>query len=83
MRFSALLSLALAPSLVLAQNATFLAGLVSALQSANLTQLITVASTVNGTSQGQSLLSDISNGSPFVIFAPTNEACKFHDINGH
>ncbi|KIP05779.1 hypothetical protein PHLGIDRAFT_73724, partial [Phlebiopsis gigantea 11061_1 CR5-6] len=74
MKLSALSALALVPSLAVAQNATFLSGLLSALQSANLTQLLTVASTVNGTARGQSLFASISDGSPFAIFAPNNEA---------
>ena len=76
MKVSAVSALALAPTLAMAQNATFINGLVSALTSANLTQLVSVAATINSTSTGQSLLADISNGGPFVIFAPSNDACK-------
>ena len=76
MKLATLSAMALAPSLAMAQNATFLAGLLSALQTQGLTQLITIASTLNGTTKGQSLLSSISDGSPFVIFAPNNQACK-------
>ncbi|EKM60330.1 uncharacterized protein PHACADRAFT_246191 [Phanerochaete carnosa HHB-10118-sp] len=74
MRYATLLSLALAPSAALAQNSTFFAGLVSALTNAGLTQLISVTSMINGTATGQEVLSDISNGSPYLLFAPNNDA---------
>ena len=76
MKLSALSTLVLTPALALAQDATFLTGLISALQSADLTQLITVAATINGTSVGQGLLSNISDGNAFTIFAPNNDACE-------
>ncbi|GJE96804.1 fasciclin domain-containing protein [Phanerochaete sordida] len=74
MRHAALLSLALAPSVALAQNSTILAGLVGALSAAGLTQLINVATTINSTSVGQSILANITSGSPFLLFAPNNDA---------
>ncbi|KAI0344315.1 FAS1 domain-containing protein [Trametopsis cervina] len=73
---TALLPLALLPA-ALAQNnssnSTFLAGLVGTLASAGLTQLVSVASSLNGTTFGQQLLTNLSSG-PYLIFAPNNDA---------
>lgn len=66
---------ALAPTLAVAQDASALASLVSALQNAGLTQLVQVASTLNGTEIGQQVLSNLTSGNPFVIFAPNDAAC--------
>jgi uncharacterized surface protein with fasciclin (FAS1) repeats len=74
----ALLSLAAAAS---AQNATSLAGLASALTSAGLTQLVSVATTLNGTAKGQQLLANITSGNPYLIFAPNNDAWKSAPAN--
>ena len=74
---SALLALvALASVLARAQNTSYINGLVSALEGAGLTQLVSVAATVNGTSVGQSLLADLTSGNAYTIFAPSNDACK-------
>ena len=59
-----------------AQNATFLAGFLQELQRQNLTSLAQAASTINGTTAGQLLLSVLGT-EPQTIFAPTNEACEF------
>jgi len=76
MKFSTALSLLAAASSALAQNQnmTVLTGLLQALQDANLTSLLSVASQVNGTSTGESLFAALSNGMPYVLFAPSNEA---------
>ncbi|PSR74188.1 hypothetical protein PHLCEN_2v10036, partial [Hermanssonia centrifuga] len=73
MLISLLALFTLAP-LALAQNETFLAGFVATLQSAGLTQLISIAGTLNGTANGQALLANISNGSPHLLFAPNDAA---------
>ena len=59
-----------------AQNATFLAGFLQELQRQNLTSLAQAASTINGTTAGQLLLSVLGT-EPQTIFAPNNEACEF------
>ena len=58
----------------MAQNLTFLTGLLSSLGSAGLTQIATVAQSINGTTVGRNLLLNISNGEPHILFAPTNAA---------
>ncbi|PCH33023.1 hypothetical protein WOLCODRAFT_53952, partial [Wolfiporia cocos MD-104 SS10] len=65
--------LATAPS-VLGQNWTFLEGLIGRLQSAGLTSLTGIASQLNSSDQGRSLLATISNGGSYVLFAPNNAA---------
>ena len=67
----------LLPSIIAAQNITFLADLLQSLQGAGLSQLVTVAGQLNSTEVGQYLLANISNGSPHVLFAPSNEACEY------
>lgn len=57
-----------------AQNTSAVAGLVGALTSAGLTQLVSIASTLNSTSAGQQLLQNITSGDPYLIFAPNNNA---------
>ncbi|TFY63873.1 hypothetical protein EVJ58_g2981 [Rhodofomes roseus] len=71
-----LLSLALlaAANSVVAQNSTFLDGLMSTLEHAGCTSLTQLASSLNSTSQGQYLLKTISNGDPYVLFAPNDTA---------
>ncbi|KAL1940559.1 hypothetical protein VTO73DRAFT_7994 [Trametes versicolor] len=64
--------LALAPA-VLAQNAV-LGELLQALNSSGLTRLSSIATQLNSTTAGQSLLSQLSSGTPFVLFAPTDNA---------
>jgi len=62
-------------------NLTFLAGLFGSLQSAGLTQLVTIAQGINSTTLGQSILANISNGSPHLLFAPTNAALQVAPSN--
>ncbi|KAI0735975.1 FAS1 domain-containing protein [Earliella scabrosa] len=75
MRFAASTSilLGLAP-IALGQNTTFLAGLLQSLTASGHTQLATTASQLNSSAAGQSVLSQLSSGSPFVLFAPSNQA---------
>lgn len=68
------LALLAAANAVVAQNTTFLAGLMSTLENAGCTSLTQLASSLNGTSQGQYLLKTISNGDPYVLFAPNDTA---------
>ncbi|KAI0770928.1 FAS1 domain-containing protein [Trametes elegans] len=66
--------LASAP-LALGQNVTILTELLSALTSSGHTRLASVATQLNSTSVGQSLLKQLSDGTPYVLFAPTDSAC--------
>jgi len=68
------LFLALLPVVAYAQNPSAVSGLVQALNQAGLTQLVQVAAQLNGTTVGQSLLSNLTSGDPFLVFAPNNEA---------
>jgi hypothetical protein len=61
---------ALAP-IVLGQS--YLDGLIQALNTSGLTQLASIATSLNGTAVGQGLLSQLPKGNK-TIFAPTNEA---------
>ena len=83
MRFAASTSilLGLAP-IALGQNTTFLAGLLQSLTASGHTQLATTASQLNSSAAGQSVLSQLSSGSPFVLFAPSNQACECLLSNG-
>ena len=74
--------LASAPT-VFGQNFTFLSGLLQTLTSAGHTQLASVATKLNSTAAGQSVLTQLSSGSPFVLFAPTDNACKSFDLLTH
>lgn len=56
-------------------NSTFLTGLISALQAANLTSLAMVATMINSTTSGQELLAGLATGN-YTIFAPTDVACE-------
>ena len=77
MKVSLFSLLTLAPAAVLAQNSSnILPGLVAALQHAGLTQTIQVAASLNGTATGLQIISNITNGLPHLIFAPTDDACK-------
>jgi len=71
---STVLLAALAPALAQAQNLTFFTGLFTQLQSVGVTQLATLASSLNSSSVGQSLLLNISNGEPHILFAPNDHA---------
>jgi len=74
---SSLLLAAVAPAaMAQSANLTFLTGLLGSLQSAGLTQLATIAQSINGTDVGQSLLANISNGNPHLLFAPTDVALQ-------
>lgn len=68
--------LASAPTIVFGQNSMFLSGLSQALASAGHAQLASAAAKLNGTTAGQLVLSQLSNGSPFLLFAPTDNACR-------
>ena len=57
-----------------AQNATYLAGFAQALNDVGLTQLATVATSINGTALGQQLLAALPTRN-WTIFAPDNTAC--------
>lgn len=71
-----LLALLAAASAVVAQNNTFLDGLMSTLSDAGASSLTQLAGQLNGSSQGQYLLNAISNGDPYVLFAPNDTAGK-------
>ncbi|RPD59326.1 FAS1 domain-containing protein [Lentinus tigrinus ALCF2SS1-7] len=75
MRFftAAALLLASVPA-VLGQNATLLAGLISLLNDAGLSQLVNVTSQVNTSAAGPSVLAQLSSGGTYVLFAPNNTA---------
>lgn len=80
--FSSLLLAALAvPALAQSQNITFLTGLLTQLQAANLTSLATVAASINQTSTGQRILSLLSSNTPFTVFAPNNQACAYFPLS--
>ncbi|KIP05780.1 hypothetical protein PHLGIDRAFT_107813, partial [Phlebiopsis gigantea 11061_1 CR5-6] len=74
MKSATLSAVVLAAVSARAQNTTFLDGLVTALQGAGLTELVNVAAAVNGTSVGQSLLTNLTSGDAYTIFAPDNDA---------
>ena len=77
MRFSAATSALLATlPLAFAQNTTFLDGLNDALNSNGLTSLANISSVLRNTTAGPSVLTQLSSGSPYVLFAPTNDARK-------
>lgn len=65
--------LAAVPS-ALAQNWTFLEGLINTLEGAGCTTLTGAASQLNSSDQGKSLLATLSSGEPYVLFAPDNTA---------
>ncbi|KAI0641205.1 FAS1 domain-containing protein [Trametes meyenii] len=65
--------LASAPA-VLGQNLTVLTELLQALTSSGHNRLATIATQLNSTSAGQSVLSQLSSGGSFVLFAPTDSA---------
>ncbi|TBU41139.1 FAS1 domain-containing protein [Dichomitus squalens] len=69
---SALL-LASAP-VALGQDFTLLNELFQALNSSGHTQLVSAAQKLNGTGSGQSILAQLSDRSPSVLFAPTDSA---------
>ena len=73
---AASLLLALTPA-VLGQDATFLTGFIDALNSAGLTRLANVTAQLNSTAAGPSVLAQLASGRPYVVFAPTNNACAY------
>lgn len=79
-----LLAAAVVPT-VMAQSAnlTFLAGFLNTLQTAGLTQIATLAQSLNSTSVGQNILAELSNGSPSLLFAPNNAACTYDPRSGY
>ncbi|GBE78639.1 FAS1 domain-containing protein [Sparassis latifolia] len=56
------------------QNTTFLTGFIETLQGMGLTDLTTFASQINDSSFGEALLATISDGKPYLFFAPSNDA---------
>ncbi|KAI0757692.1 FAS1 domain-containing protein [Daedaleopsis nitida] len=75
MKFSLASSIALASiPAAFAQDANFLTGLLDALTSSGHTQLVGAAAKLNSSSAGQSVLSQLSSGTPFLVFAPTDQA---------
>ena len=80
MRASFLTLLAL-PAIAVAQNftqnTTFLAELAAALNSLSLTITLNATISLNATETGAGLLANISSGNPFLLFAPTDDACKW------
>lgn len=71
---SAFVLAALAPALAQAQNITFLTGLLGQLQSVGVTQLASLATSLNSSSVGQAILANLTNGDPHVLFAPNDHA---------
>ena len=72
-------SLALTPLLfavpALAQNTTFLTGLAAFLTQNGLTTLANVTGALNSSQAGPAVLTQLSSGSPYLVFAPTDAAC--------
>lgn len=76
MRFARLAALAALAGSAAAQNATVLTQLVQQLESMNLTSLINATTSINSTSAGQQLLSQLGNGTQ-TLFAPNNAGCEW------
>lgn len=72
--------LALAPAVLGQNSSAVLTNLVQALLSSGHTRLATLAGQLNSTSSGQSVISQLSSGTPFVLFAPTDDACEFQRV---
>ncbi|KAH8101625.1 FAS1 domain-containing protein [Cristinia sonorae] len=70
------LLLAAAVPAAMAQNITFLTGLLGSLQSAGLTQIASIAQSLNSTSEGQNVLASLSSGSPYLLLAPNDAALE-------
>jgi len=71
------LTAALASAQSNSQNATYLAGLLQALNGAGLTTLATAVGFVNSTGAGNQLLATLSDQkNNYTIFAPNNDACQ-------
>jgi uncharacterized surface protein with fasciclin (FAS1) repeats len=75
------LLLALTATLANAQNATYVSGLIQALNNAGLTTLASAVGAVNSTNVGSQLLSKLSDQSKnYTVFAPNNDA--FNNVPG-
>ncbi|KAI0369994.1 FAS1 domain-containing protein [Pilatotrama ljubarskyi] len=74
MRLLAVAPLLFASAPALAQNVTALANIVQALTGSGHNRLATLASQLNSTASGQSVLTQLSSGAPFLLFAPTDSA---------
>ncbi|KAI0073801.1 FAS1 domain-containing protein [Panus rudis PR-1116 ss-1] len=73
---------ALLPAVALAQNTSnAVGGLVQHLSSIGLTNLVDVVTTVNQSNVGQSLLANLTNGEPHLLFAPNNQAISSSPSN--
>ncbi|CCL99966.1 uncharacterized protein FIBRA_01991 [Fibroporia radiculosa] len=68
------IALLAAVKFALAQNETFLAGLLSTLNETGASSLSGLASQLNSSDQGRSLLTALSNGDPYALFAPNDTA---------
>ena len=73
-----LVGLVLVAAPAMGQNTSFLEGLVTALQATNLniSATLAIALSLNATSQGAAVISDMASGAPYLVFAPTNQACE-------
>ncbi|KAI0327278.1 FAS1 domain-containing protein [Cubamyces sp. BRFM 1775] len=71
MRFSAASLLLAAAPAALAQDLT---SLLQALNSSGHSRLVSIATQLESTDAGKSVISQLSSGSPFVLFAPTDSA---------
>ena len=76
---ASVLSLFALPAIVAAQNFTFLASLAEALNSLGLIQTLNATISLNNTATGLEVLANISSGNPFLIFAPTDDACTLFE----
>ncbi|CAL1697248.1 unnamed protein product [Somion occarium] len=77
MKTSSILLGALLPAAAIAQieqNETFITGLFQTLQNSGVTSLSDVLTQINSSEVGQGLLANISSGSPYLLFAPNNDA---------
>lgn len=76
--YKKLLALMAMASAAVAQNSTFLDGLMGTLSNAGASSLTQLAGQLNSSSQGKDLLKAISNGDSYVLFAPNDTARKRH-----
>ncbi|EPS95708.1 hypothetical protein FOMPIDRAFT_90532 [Fomitopsis schrenkii] len=72
--YKKLLALMAMASAAVAQNSTFLDGLMGTLSNAGASSLTQLAGQLNSSSQGKDLLKAISNGDSYVLFAPNDTA---------
>lgn len=68
----------LLPALALAQNqnATFIAEFVNSLFTLGYGDFAEALVQINATSEGRVVLSELSGGSNFTVFVPSNQACE-------